>query len=83
MITTTLILLPIAAALAIWIVPWSTPRAAGGFALLVALGELALWVGTALNFDFAGSGLQEEVDVLLGETDNEDEVRIVRLEGER
>ena len=48
MITTILILLPIAGAVAIWIVPWSSQRAAGGFALLVALGELALWVGTAL-----------------------------------
>ena len=38
-------------------------EAAGGFALLVALGELALWVGAALNFDFGASGLQEEVDV--------------------
>jgi NADH-quinone oxidoreductase subunit M len=62
-IPTILILLPIGAALTIWIVPWSTSRAAGGFALLVALGELALWVGTALNFDFGASGLQEEVDV--------------------
>ena len=63
MITTILILLPIAGAVAIWIVPWSSQRAAGGFALLVALGELALWVGTALNFDFEATGLQNEADV--------------------
>ena len=63
MITTILILLPIAAAVAIWITPWSSPRSAGGLALLAALAELALWVGTALNFDFGASGLQHEADV--------------------
>jgi NADH-quinone oxidoreductase subunit M len=63
MITTLLILLPIAGALALWIVPWSTQRAAGGFALLVALTELAVWVGTAINFDFGAPGLQNEADV--------------------
>lgn len=64
MITTVLILLPIGAALALWIVPWATPRAAGGFALLVALTELALWVGTALNFDFAEPGLQLDAETV-------------------
>ena len=63
MITTVLILVPLAAALAIWIVPWPSQRAAGGFALLVALGELALWVGTALNFDFGDSGGQYLVEL--------------------
>jgi NADH-quinone oxidoreductase subunit M len=63
LITTILILLPIAAAVAIWVTPWGSPRSAGGFALLVALAELALWVGTALNFDFGATGLQEEADV--------------------
>ncbi len=43
--------------------PWGSSRSAGGFALLVALGVLALWVGTALNFDFGATGLQEEADV--------------------
>jgi NADH-quinone oxidoreductase subunit M len=61
-ITTVLILLPIAAALALWIVPWTSARAAGGFALLVALGELALWVGTALNFDFGDPALQHDAE---------------------
>jgi NADH-quinone oxidoreductase subunit M len=62
LITTLLILLPIAGAVLLWVVPWATPRAAGGFALLVALAELALWVGTALNFDFGATGLQNEAD---------------------
>ncbi|MGH3042006.1 MAG: complex I subunit 4 family protein, partial [Gaiellaceae bacterium] len=63
MTTTILILLPIVGAVALWVVPWATPKAAGGFALLVALAELALWVGTALNFDFGATGLQGEADV--------------------
>ena len=63
MITTILILLPLAAAVALWITPWRSSRSAAGFALLVALAELALWVGTALNFDFGATGLQEEADV--------------------
>ena len=55
-VTTALILLPIAGALWVWITPWSSARAAGGSALLVALGELALWIGTAANFDFSRAG---------------------------
>ena len=54
--TTLLILFPIGAALALWIIPWASTKAAAGFALLVALAELALWVGIALNFDFAFQG---------------------------
>ena len=56
--TTALIVVPLLGALGLWISPWATGRAAGGFALFVALGELALWVGTALNFDFSSSSLQ-------------------------
>ena len=58
--TTILILFPIAAAVVIWLIPWASPRAAGSFALLVALAELALWVGTTLNFDFSSAGIQYE-----------------------
>jgi NADH-quinone oxidoreductase subunit M len=58
--TSILILLPIAGAFFVWIVPWPTPRAAGGAALLVALAELVVWVNRALNFDYASSGLQDE-----------------------
>jgi NADH-quinone oxidoreductase subunit M len=60
MLTTILIFLPIAGALWVWITPWPTQRAAGGSALLVAIAELALWVGTAFNFDFGRSGIQDE-----------------------
>ena len=38
---TVLILLPLAGAVALWFAPWLSARAAGGFALLVALAELA------------------------------------------
>ena len=62
MTTTILILFPIAGAVLLWVVPWATPKAAGGFALLVALAELALWIGTALNFDFGATSLQNEAD---------------------
>jgi NADH-quinone oxidoreductase subunit M len=55
-VTTALILVPIAGALWVWITPWPSARAAGGSALLVALAELALWIGTAANFDFSGTG---------------------------
>ena len=70
MLTTILIFLPIVAALALWISPWQTVRAAGGFALLVALAELALWIGAAANFDFATAGLQRAQEtVWLGDLD--------------
>jgi NADH-quinone oxidoreductase subunit M len=59
-LTSLLIFLPIAGALFVWIVPWPTPRAAGGTALLIALAELVLWVNRALNFDYGESGLQDE-----------------------
>jgi NADH-quinone oxidoreductase subunit M len=59
-LTSILIFLPIAGALFVWIVPWPTPRAAGGAALLVALAELIVWVNRALNFDYGTSGLQDE-----------------------
>jgi NADH-quinone oxidoreductase subunit M len=64
MLTTALIFLPIVGALVLWIFPWPNTRAAGGFALLVALAELALWVGTLANFDFGTSGLQRDVDAV-------------------
>jgi NADH-quinone oxidoreductase subunit M len=55
--TTALILVPIGGALWVWITPWRTARAAGGLALLIALAELALWIGTTANFDFSQGGL--------------------------
>ena len=54
--TTTLILLPLAAALVVWLLPLPG-RIAGALALLVVLAELALWVVTAVGFDFE-QGLQ-------------------------
>ena len=62
--TTALILVPIGGALWVWITPWRTARAAGGLALLIALAELALWIGTTANFDFAQGGLQYETNVV-------------------
>ena len=63
MTTTILILLPLVGAVGLWLVPWASARAAGGFAFLVALGELALWVGAALNFEFGPrEGLQFEAE---------------------
>jgi NADH-quinone oxidoreductase subunit M len=55
--TTVLIFLPIAAAVLLWLVPFSG-RSAGSFALLVSLVEVALWIVTLQRFDFSQSGLQ-------------------------
>jgi len=57
--TTALICVPIGGALLLWLLPWRTSVAAGGLALLVALAELALWIGTVANFDFGSGALQE------------------------
>src|SRR5919109_129017 len=51
--TTALILVPLGGALWVWITPWRTARGPGGLALLIALVELALWIGTAFNLDFS------------------------------
>ncbi len=63
MLTTALIVLPIAGAFLLWLLPWPTARAAGGFALLVALAELSLWVVALQNLDFGSGGLQHDADV--------------------
>ncbi|HUF01551.1 MAG TPA: NADH-quinone oxidoreductase subunit M [Gaiellaceae bacterium] len=58
MLTTALILLPIAGALLVAVLP--LPRiATGGLALLVALIEVGLWIVAASNFDFDDGGLQQ------------------------
>jgi NADH-quinone oxidoreductase subunit M len=49
--TTALIFLPLVAALVVWVLPLPG-RAAGVFALLVALAEVALWAVTVARFDF-------------------------------
>jgi NADH-quinone oxidoreductase subunit M len=55
-VVTVLILLPLAGALLVWLLPW-TKLGAGGFALLVALAEVGVWIQAAARFDFNG-GLQ-------------------------
>ena len=62
MLTTALIVIPFGGALALWLLPWRTSVAAGSFALLVALGELALWVGTLANFEFGAGVIQESAE---------------------
>jgi NADH-quinone oxidoreductase subunit M len=64
MLTTALILVPLGGALLLWLLPWPTPRAAGGFSLLVALGELFLWVVALRNLDFASGALQHDAEVV-------------------
>ncbi len=56
-LTTALILLPVGAGLAVWLLPWSRFQA-GSVALLAALVEVGLWIQTALAFDFGDAGLQ-------------------------
>jgi NADH-quinone oxidoreductase subunit M len=51
-ITDTLVILPAAAAVVLWVLPW--PRLAAGFiALAVSLAELGLWIYALARFDFA------------------------------
>ena len=54
--TTALIVLPLAAALVVWLLPLPG-RAAGALALLAALAEVVLWVVAVVGFDF-DRGLQ-------------------------
>ncbi|MBA2383991.1 MAG: NADH-quinone oxidoreductase subunit M, partial [Actinobacteria bacterium] len=56
--TTALIVLPLAAALLVWLVPLPE-RASGALALLTSLAELVLWVVVVAGFDF-DRGLQLE-----------------------
>lgn len=59
MLTTALILLPVAGALAVWLLPLSR-YAAGSLALLVSLVEVGLWINVLIGFDFRRAGLQNE-----------------------
>ena len=56
-LTTALILLPIGGALLVWIFPWDA-FSAGAIAVLVALGEVGLWIECLIRFDFDKGGLQ-------------------------
>ncbi|MDQ3858654.1 MAG: NADH-quinone oxidoreductase subunit M [Actinomycetota bacterium] len=64
MLTTALILVPIGGALVLWLLRWPTARAAGGFALLVALADLFLWVVALQNLDFGSGVLQHDVETV-------------------
>jgi NADH-quinone oxidoreductase subunit M len=55
-LTTVLILLPIGAALVVWLLPLSD-RGAGSLALLAALAEVGIWINALTRFDFQ-DGLQ-------------------------
>ncbi|HEX9140910.1 MAG TPA: NADH-quinone oxidoreductase subunit M, partial [Gaiellaceae bacterium] len=55
--TTLLIVLPLAAALLIWVLPLNDVSA-GALALLAALAEVGLWIQLLVRYDFAKGGLQ-------------------------
>jgi NADH-quinone oxidoreductase subunit M len=61
-LTTALILLPVAGGLVVWLLPLSRYWA-GALALLVALAEVALWIDVLVQFDFGDAGLQNEQQV--------------------
>ena len=55
--TSVLIWLPIAGAIAIWVLPLSR-YATGSLAVLVSLAEVGIWIEQLTRFDFGRSGLQ-------------------------
>jgi NADH-quinone oxidoreductase subunit M len=55
--TTLLVVLPMAAAVVIWVLPLSR-YATGSLAVLVSLLEVGIWIEQAARFDFSKSGLQ-------------------------
>jgi NADH-quinone oxidoreductase subunit M len=55
--TTALIVLPLAAALVIWVLPLNDVSA-GALALLAALAEVGVWILLVARYDFAQGGLQ-------------------------
>jgi NADH-quinone oxidoreductase subunit M len=57
MLTTLLIVVPLVAALVVWVLPLSSESTAG-LALLAVLAEVGLWVGGARNFDFSSQEQQ-------------------------
>jgi len=62
MLTTILIAIPLAGALALWLLPWRDARSAGGFALGVAFATVAFWISLVANFEFGSAGLQYDLD---------------------
>jgi NADH-quinone oxidoreductase subunit M len=57
MLTTVLIVVPLASALVVWAVPMAK-EATAGLAFLVALAEVGLWIGGLTGFDFGSDRLQ-------------------------
>ena len=57
MLTTLLIVVPLVGAILVWVLPLSR-ESTGGLALLVALAEVGLWLGSARNFDFSSDAQQ-------------------------
>jgi NADH-quinone oxidoreductase subunit M len=57
MLTTLLIVVPLIGAILVWTLPLSR-ESTGGLALLVALAEVGLWLGSARNFDFSSETQQ-------------------------
>ena len=55
--TTVLIVLPLAAALIIWVLPLNDVSA-GALALLAALAEVGVWIQLVVRYDFGQGGLQ-------------------------
>jgi len=60
-LTSVLIWLPVAGAIAIWMLPLSR-YATGSLAVLVSLAEVGIWIEQAARFDFTRSGLQFSQD---------------------
>jgi len=58
-LATILILLPLGAALVVWLLPWSN-QAAASLALLAALAEVGFWINALARFDFDTNELQFE-----------------------
>jgi NADH-quinone oxidoreductase subunit M len=56
-VTTLLIILPLAAALIVWLLPLNT-ISAGSLSVLAALAEVGVWIQMLVRYDFAKGGLQ-------------------------
>ena len=61
MLTSLLIFVPLVGAILVWVLPLSR-ESTGGLALLVALAEVGLWLGSARNFDFSSDAQQYSAD---------------------
>jgi len=56
-VITLLIVLPLAAALIVWLLPLN-PLSAGALSVLAALAEVGIWIQLLVRYDFARGGLQ-------------------------